>query len=53
MLTLAVQTESQVAERTSLKIRWDEDGTATIRCRVPTEDAAILAAAIEERDDTA
>ena len=29
--------------------RWDDDGTATVRVRLPTEDAARVVAAVEER----
>ncbi len=43
------ETEAAARERTSLVTRWGDDGTATIRIRVPTEDAAVLTAAVDER----
>ncbi|MFP5371407.1 MAG: DUF222 domain-containing protein, partial [Actinomycetes bacterium] len=43
------EVDAEAAERTSLVTRWGEDGTATTRLRLPTEDAALLTAAIEER----
>jgi len=43
------QTEAGVEGLTALSVRWGDDGTATIRARLPTDDAATVVAAIEER----
>ncbi|MEO5679354.1 MAG: DUF222 domain-containing protein [Acidimicrobiales bacterium] len=42
-------TDVEAAASTSLTARWADDGTATIRVRLPTEDATVLMAAVEER----
>lgn len=43
------QTDAEAADGTSMVTRWSEDGTATIRVRLPTDDAAVVVAAVEER----
>ncbi len=43
------QTDSGVADLVSMCTRWGEDGTATIRVRLPVDDAAVVTAAVEER----
>ena len=43
------QAEVEADRRASMVTRWDEDGTATIRVRIPTEDAAAVVAAVDER----
>ena len=43
------ETEMGVAERTSMVNRWGDDGTATIRLRLPVDEAAVVTAAVEER----
>jgi len=43
------QTDAEADRSASMVIRWDDDGTATIRVRVPTEDAAAVIAAVDER----
>lgn len=47
--TLDDDADADAADRVSLVTRWDDAGTATIRARVETEDAAMIAAAIDER----
>ena len=42
-------TEAEVPDLTSMTVRWAEDGTATIRVRLPNDDAAVVVAAVEER----
>ncbi len=42
-------TDAEVPDRTSLVTRWGDDGTATIRARLPVDDAAVITAAVEER----
>jgi hypothetical protein len=42
-------TDADADTRTSLVARWSEDGTATIRIRLPTDEAAVVVAAVEER----
>jgi len=42
-------TDSEVADLTSMTVRWGDDGTATVRVRLPNEDAALVVAAVEER----
>ena len=43
------QTDADASDRTSMVTRWDDDGTATIRIRLPNEDAAAVVASVEER----
>ena len=43
------QTDADAADCTSMVTRWDDDGTATIRVRLPNEDTAAVLAAVEER----
>jgi len=43
------ETDAEAAASTSLVARWGDDGTATIRVRLPNEDATGLLAAVEER----
>jgi len=43
------EADAEVAERTSLVTRWDDEGIATIRIRLPTDDAAPVIAAVEAR----
>ena len=38
-------TEAEVPDLTSMSVRWGEDGTATVRVRLPTDDAAVVVAA--------
>jgi len=42
-------TDAEVPDLTSITVRWGEDGTATIRVRLPNDDAAVVVAAVEER----
>jgi len=41
--------DAEVPDRTSMVTRWGDDGTATIRVRLPADDAAVVVAAVEER----
>jgi len=43
------ETDAEAPELMSLATRWGDDGTATIRVRLPNEDAAVVVAAVEER----
>lgn len=43
------ETEAAVPDRTSMTTRWGDDGTATIRLRLPVDEAAMVTAAVEER----
>jgi len=43
------EADVEAAASTSLVARWGDDGTATIRVRLPNEDATVLLAAVEER----
>jgi len=43
------ETDAEVDDRTSMVTRWDDDGMATIRIRLPTDEAAPITAAVEER----
>ncbi len=42
-------TDADVPDLTSMTVRWAEDGTATIRVRLPNDDAAAVVTAVEER----
>jgi len=46
---LDYEADVEAAASTSLVARWGDDGTATIRVRLPNEDATVLLAAVEER----
>jgi hypothetical protein len=43
------EVDAEVGERTSLVARWDDQGTATIRCRIPNDDAAVVMAAVDQQ----
>lgn len=46
---LSDDVDAEVEGRTSLVARWDDQGTATIRARIPNDDAAVVMAAVDEQ----